>query len=115
MDEIQESVRERIKLITSKLGLNPNQLAKLYSVNQKTLNNQINGQTEISVSTILLIIKAIPNLSTEWLFKGIGEPELTNSADSGNQYYEICKMLLENRNKDTELYRKLADIMSKEQ
>ena len=45
MDETQESVRERIKLIFNKLGLNPSQLAKLYNVNQKTLNNQINGKT----------------------------------------------------------------------
>lgn len=112
---MEEDVRERIRLILAEKGLNPTQLSKMFSVNQKTLNSQINGTTTISVSTILLVLRAIPNLSTEWLFRGIGESLLDNSASTENKYFEMCQMLLDNKKKDAELYLRLADMMDKKQ
>ena len=107
-------VRERIRRVLAEKGLNPTQLSRMFNVNQKTLNSQINGTTTISVSTILLVLKAIPNLSTEWLFRGTGESILENAATPENKYFEMCQMLLENRKKDAELYLRLADMMEKE-
>ena len=101
-------------MILAESGLNPTQLAKMFDVNQKTLNSQINSTTTLSVSTILLILKALPDLSAEWLLRGNGEPMRTNSAFQDNKYFEMCKMLLENRKKDAELYLRLANMMEKE-
>lgn len=66
-------VKQRIREALSANGANPSNLAKRFGVNQKTLNNQINGDTSLSVSTILLIKEAIPDVSIEWLVMGEGE------------------------------------------
>lgn len=66
-------VKQRIREVLCAYGANPTNLAKRFGVNQKTLNNQINGDTSISISTILLIKEAIPDVSIEWLIMGEGE------------------------------------------
>ena len=112
---MEKDVKERIKKILADFSLNPTQLSKMFNVNQKTLNSQINQSTTLSVSTILLILEAIPSLSAEWLLRGVGEPLLDNSASKEGKYFEMCKMLLENRKKETELYLKLAGMVGKEE
>ena len=69
----ENTVKERIRVALNANGANPTNLAKRFGVNQKTLNNQINGDTSLSVSTILLIKEAIPDVSIEWLIMGEGE------------------------------------------
>ena len=66
---MEVDVKERIRLILELNNSNPNQLAKKYSLNQKTLNNQINSNVQISTSTILLILNEFPNVSSEWLLQ----------------------------------------------
>ena len=66
-------VKQRIREVLCAYGANPTNLAKRFGVNQKTLNNQINGDTSISISTILLIKEAVPDVSIEWLIMGEGE------------------------------------------
>lgn len=66
-------VKQRIKDVLSAKDSNPTKLAKEYSVNQKTLNNQINSDVQLSASTILLIASAFPDVSVEWLLRGTGE------------------------------------------
>lgn len=69
----ENTVKERIRVALNANGANPTNLAKRFGVNQKTLNNQINGDTSLSVSTILLIKEAIPDISIEWLIMGEGK------------------------------------------
>lgn len=55
-------------------------------------------------------------LSAEWLLRGVGSMLLDDRQQSGgenNKYFVICKLLLENRQKDNELYSELAKLMSK--
>lgn len=70
MDE--SVVKQRIREVLSIKESNPTKLSKDFSVNQKTLNNQINSDVQLSSSTILLILKAFPDLSAEWLMRGEG-------------------------------------------
>ena len=80
MVEVSE-VKQRVQNALSIVGSNPTQLAKLFKVNQKTLNNQINGTTDLSVSTILLILEAFPQISADWLLLGTGKMEKQDVAD----------------------------------
>ena len=80
MVEVSE-VKQRVQSALSIVGSNPTQLAKLFKVNQKTLNNQINGTTDLSVSTILLILEAFPQISADWLLLGTGKMEKQDVAD----------------------------------
>ena len=107
-------VKRRIREILEKYRLNPTQLAKKYELNQKTLNNQINGETALSASTILLILDSIPEVSAEWILRGEGEQIRENSTSPNNKYYNMCNKILEIRNRETELYQQLAAMMAKE-
>lgn len=66
-------VKQRIRDLLVKMNSNPTQLAKKYSLNQKTLNNQINSDVQLSASTILLVLAEFNNVSAEWLLRGEGE------------------------------------------
>lgn len=77
------SVKERIREILIQKESNPTKLSKAFSVNQKTLNNQINADVQISLSTILLILEAFEDVSAEWLLRGKGAMLL--SPDKGLQ------------------------------
>lgn len=67
-----EKLRERIKKVLTERELSVNALAATHGVQQKTLNNQIKGQTAISASTVLILLKQYPDLSAEWLLRGNG-------------------------------------------
>lgn len=68
-----EKLRERIKKVLTERELSVNALAATHGVQQKTLNNQIKGQTAISASTVLILLKQYPDLSAEWLLRGNGD------------------------------------------
>lgn len=70
---MEGKVKERMQLILKEFNTNPTQIANQFDVNQKTLSSQINQETAVSLSTILLILKAFPTVSAEWLLRGEGE------------------------------------------
>lgn len=69
----ENDVKSRLRAALEAYNENPTSLAGKFGVNQKTLHNQINGTTSVSISTILLIAKALPEMSLEWLLRGKGE------------------------------------------
>ena len=73
-------VKNRLRAALDAYGENPTSLSKKFGVNQKTLNNQINSDTTVSLSTILLISKALPEVSLEWLLRGEGEMSLLSTS-----------------------------------
>ena len=85
-EHIEQSVtlvKQRIKQVLSAFDSNPTQLSKLFGVNQKTLNNQINGDVMLSINTILLIKTAFPDIGLTWLITGEGE-EIDNYAQTNH-------------------------------
>jgi len=111
---MERNLKERVKVVLAEYGYNPTNLANKYGLNQKTLNNQINGETQMSASTILLILDAIPDVSAEWLMRGIGTKTKAESQVCDSAYYDMCNKILEVKSKETELYQQLANLMSKE-
>lgn len=69
----ENDVKSRLRAALEAYNENPTSLAGKFGVNQKTLHNQINGTTSVSISTILLIAEALPEMSLEWLLRGKGE------------------------------------------
>lgn len=69
---MEDIVKQRIKELLSKKEISVTFLAKTVGANQKTLNNQINGDTSLSASTILLIKQVIPEIDFDWLLTGEG-------------------------------------------
>lgn len=88
----KEDVRKRLQQVMVEYDCNPTKLAGIYKVNQKTLNNHINGNVEVSVSTILLVLDAFPDLSADWLLRGKGDMHLLPGDLDDPQDTEIGKL-----------------------
>ena len=88
----KEDVRKRPQQVMLEYDSNPTQLAGIYKVNQKTLNNHINGNVEVSVSTILLVLDAFPDLSADWLLRGKGDMHLLPGSLDDPQDQEIGRL-----------------------
>ena len=93
----KEDVRKRLQQVMVEYDCNPTKLAGIYKVNQKTLNNHINGNVEVSVSTILLVLDAFHDLSADWLLRGKGDMHLLPGGLDDPQDTEIGKLEDENR------------------
>lgn len=90
MDKLVQDVRERFKQIMAEQNTNPNaicgkdqnlrmRIARQISAPRKILNEEgkpVDSYAELTVHTVLLLAKAVPNLSMDWLIKGEGEPYL---------------------------------------
>lgn len=94
----RDEIKKRLQDVLVEYGSNPTQLARLFKVNQKTLNNQVNGDTDVSVSTILLFLDAFKDLSTEWLLRGRGDMRLLPDGLPDVQDVKIGKLEEENKN-----------------
>ena len=64
---------ERIKSLIAQLELSTRAFALHCGLRQNTLSNQLNGIRELSLSTVMAILRAYPNVSSDWLFRGEGE------------------------------------------
>lgn len=96
---MEKTVKQRIRDILQKFGSNPTQLAKMYNLNQKTVHNQINENTQLSASIILLILKTYPDISAEWLLRGTGSmivsenTEFSEKLSDGSENYSTIREL----------------------
>lgn len=72
---------ERIKALIAQMGLSTRAFALNCGLRQNTLSNQLNGMRELSLSTVLAILAAYPELSSEWLMRGEGEMFKTITPD----------------------------------
>lgn len=75
-------VKQRIKQIYSdEKKISERAFSEILGVGQKTFNKQMKDDTSMPLSTILLICEKIPNLSMEWLLRGVGEMYLPSNDD----------------------------------
>lgn len=120
---MEKDVKMRIREVLREFSSNPTQLANQFDVNQKTLNSHINGDTSVSLSTILLILDAFPDVSAEWLLRGTGEMTSKNTfaknysnikADDLDQQelLGLCKALVANYQQRDEVMAKLVSMVN---
>lgn len=73
-ETMKNAVLQRIKELFEIKGFNSERkLAEAVGLNQKTLNQQLNGQRALSLDTVLAILSSFEDLSAEWLLRGKGE------------------------------------------
>ena len=68
-----DSVVDRILKICDHLGMSVSSFASSIGVNQVTLNNYKLGKRKPSLELIEKITKKYPQVSAEWLIRGIGQ------------------------------------------
>ena len=67
-------IKNRILQVLNERGYSVNKLAQGDSALSRKLLRQLTEDTELTISTILLVLEKFPLLRTEWLFRGVGEP-----------------------------------------
>lgn len=69
---MEEAVRQRIIEVFNKKNTNPTKFSKGDSVLQNRLSRQLRGAV-ITFDTIQRILEEFPDISAEWLIRGVGE------------------------------------------
>lgn len=67
-------IKNRILQVLNERGFTVNKLAQGDPALSRKLLRQLTEDTELTISTILLVLEKFPLLRTEWLFRGVGDP-----------------------------------------
>ena len=78
-----ENVRMRINAVLKEKGLTENSVAAGDSATQSRLNSQLSHGKRITLDTVLRILAACPDVSGDWLLRGIGEKYKTTQTITG--------------------------------
>lgn len=79
----ESAVRGRIRQLQTEKGFTENGLAGGDTPTQKRLNRQLSHGAAITLDTVLLILEAYPDVSADWLLRGIGEMAKPVQANTG--------------------------------
>lgn len=85
---MENSVKQRIKEIISLKDISITALSKIIQVPQPTLNRQINTEAPMTLSNILLILNHFPDISAEWLLRGVGNMHKNVEASTDSEEEE---------------------------
>lgn len=114
------TVKDRLKNVMDALELKPLTPASTCEGITKNMMYKLWQSDTGNVSSNILepFCKTYKNVSCTYLLRGegdmfVGIEKDTSDNSKENMYFEMCRLLLENRNKDNELYSRLADLMSK--
>lgn len=66
-------VRNRINLLLKEKGITQNAVAAGDAPAQKRLNSQLSHGAAISLDSVLRVLNACPDVSADWLLRGVGE------------------------------------------
>lgn len=88
---MQDAVLERIKLLLQKRNISMLKISEASGIKQNTFSRQISGKNALSSEVILSILGYFPDVSSEWLLRGIGDandrPMISYS--KGRPYYNV--------------------------
>lgn len=89
------SISERLKKLIDQEFKSERSFARQVDVNPKTINNIINNANSPNYSVIQRILSSLPNLSAEWLCRGV-EP-MWNNHGTQNQLMDNAKHKVEKK------------------
>lgn len=74
------------------------------------IGNALKTGSNLGSDKLENILSVYTDLSAEWLLRGVGSMLLSEN-NQPNKYYEMCKMILENKRRENDLYSKIANMM----
>ena len=69
---MEDSVKQRLRDFLKEQNMSINQISLNANYPHSTLNKQINKETSMSLSTLLVLLDLFSELSAEWLLRGEG-------------------------------------------
>ncbi|WP_195668838.1 helix-turn-helix domain-containing protein [Bacteroides intestinalis] len=83
----------RIKEVIAHYKLTDRAFAIKCGIKQNTLSRQLNGVSEISISTINAILDNYDDISAEWLFRGKGEMLISKNQSKDENTERISRLV----------------------
>lgn len=110
------TVKSRLKEVMDAMGIDKYTPATTCEgVTKSMLQNLWNSPTDTITSNVLEpFCKRYPTVSCNYLLRGEGpmfEDDIEGIENNTNKYFEICKLLLENKERENELYSKIAEMI----
>lgn len=90
---MEATIYQRVKLVLEDKSISVNALSKQINVAQATLNPQLRGDRTLAANIVEKILTAFPDVSAEWLMRGIGTMYSSQDADDSsymNSRWWIC-------------------------
>ncbi len=81
---MEVTIYQRVKLILEDKSISVNALSKQINVAQATLNPQLRGDRTLAANIVEKILTAFPDVSAEWLMRGIGTMYSNQNADDSS-------------------------------
>ena len=81
---MEVTIYQRIKLILEDKSVSVNALSKQINVAQATLNPQLRGDRTLAANIVEKILTAFPDVSAEWLMRGVGTMYSNQDADDSS-------------------------------
>lgn len=81
---MEETIYQRIMLILDNKQVSVNALSKLAEMSQTTLNTQLKGERALSANVVAKVLSIFPDVSAEWLMRGIGTMYSNQDADDSS-------------------------------
>lgn len=81
---MEVTIHQRVKLILEDKSISVNALSKQINVAQATLNPQLRGDRTLAANIVEKILTAFPDVSAEWLMRGVGTMYGNQDADDSS-------------------------------
>lgn len=81
---MEATIYQRVKLVLEDKSISDNALSKQINVAQATLNPQLRGDRTLAANIVEKILAAFPDVSAEWLMRGIGTMYSNQDADDSS-------------------------------
>ena len=81
---MEVTIYQRIMLILDDKQVSVNALSKLVDMSQTTLNTQLKGERALSANVVSKVLVAFPDVSAEWLMRGVGTMYINQDADDSS-------------------------------
>lgn len=81
---MEVTIYQRIMLILDNKQVSVNALSKLAEMSQTTLNTQLKGERALSANVVTKVLSIFPDVSAEWLMRGIGTMYSNQDADDSS-------------------------------
>lgn len=78
---METTIYQRVKLVLEDKSISVNALSKQINVAQATLNPQLRGDRTLAANIVAKILDAFPDVSAEWLMRGVGNMYSNQDAD----------------------------------
>ena len=81
---MENDIKMRVQRAMKELEISVNALSNFRQLTRSTVNDQINGASKIGASTLEALLEYRPDLSAEWLLRGVGDMLTTTQTANGN-------------------------------